>query len=299
MRGLAILSIMIFVLGTLVQQTYSQEEEFKFYGRGHVDPSHPVFGDEFIRTIIKGNSGAIIDVISHYGIVVIRMDLERDSNCDSSDFVICFNGKISKLKNVDHPNVGSEISLKLNLQEGTEEISILTGNMNGTNVLIYLENVGEGKNIQNKGNLKIDWQSCEVEYNAISGWPETVKIIPQVIDGSNNSITHDVKSKLRFSYDNKIEEASHAHLGYTIIEEFVIKAQNNEPIILNLTEAIAEAIEFNITPIQVESRHYTIFPSSQYEYGSFSNDDQVILEFILKDGRWIANQGICKSIIEK
>jgi len=119
--------ILISLIPLIVFPAQSYQEEFKFYGRGHVDPSDPVFGDEFLRLLIKGDKGAIVDVISHYGIVVIRMDLEKDQKCSNSEFIICFNGKISELKNVDHPNVGSELSLKINMQEGTWNLSIHSG----------------------------------------------------------------------------------------------------------------------------------------------------------------------------
>lgn len=276
----------------------TQSEIFKFYGRGHVDPSDPIFGNEFLRTIIKGDKGAIIDVISHYGIVVIRMDLEQDANCDSNELIICFNGKISELKNVDHPNIGSKISLKLNLQEGTEELTIHTGNMAGTNVLVFLENIGNRKQTD-IGNLKIDWQSCKVEFDNNSALPKTLEIIPLVVDELDKPITFEIKSKFRFSYDSKIEETSHVHLGYSIIDEFVIKPHNSNPIVLNITKAFTDAENPNKNPIQIESRHYTIFPPEQGEPASYNNEDQVVLEFSFEGGSWKAKPGICKSILSK
>lgn len=292
----------IVILGTfslLIIPFPAHNEVFKFYGRGHVDPSHPIYGDEFLRTIIKGDKGAIIDVISHYGIVVIRMDLERDSNCDPNELVICFNGKVSKLKNVDHPEVGSEISLKFNLQEGTEEISIHTGDMAGTNVLVFLENIGDRKNHNDTGNLHIDWQSCQVEFDKESGLPIILKIIPQVLDDSNKLITSDITSKFRFSYDSKIEESSHVHLDYSIIDEFLIEPKNPQPIILNLTKAFIKAENFTITSIQIESRHYTIFPSNNGEPISYNNEDQIVVEISFENGKWFAKQGLCKNITLK
>ncbi len=296
-----LITLVLFFSTVLFQQIFSQEEEnpvFKFYGRGHVDPSHPVFGDEFIRTIIKGEKGAIIDVISHYGIVVIRMDLQRDYSCHTDDSIICLNGKVSNLRNVDHPNVGSDISLRLNLREGTEEIAITSGNMNGTNVLIYLENIGDAKNYPTKGNLKIDWQRCEVKFNKI-GMPEIISIFPKVIDEFNRPITDAVKSKFRFSFDNIIEESSHAHFGYKIIEDFTISPNNPDPLTINLTDALLKAENSDVDSIQVESRHYTIFPVNPEEHISYNNDDQSILKFIYENEVWVTDEGLCKSVNEK
>jgi len=290
--------ILISLIPLIVFPAQSYQEEFKFYGRGHVDPSDPVFGDEFLRLLIKGDKGAIVDVISHYGIVVIRMDLEKDQKCSNSEFIICFNGKISELKNVDHPNVGSELSLKINMQEGTWNLSIHSGNMAGTNVLVFLENVGN-KNNPDKGNLRIDWRDCVVEFDKNFNKPQTLNIIPYVLDDSNTEITSDVKSKFRFSYDSDKSDTLHVHLDYKIIEEFVISSNNPMPITLNITKAIEKAEELEISHIQVESRHYTIFPPNEKEAISYNNDDEIILEFIYENENWKTNQGLCKPISTK
>jgi len=288
--------LLIFLIAVSLVAIPSQTtgEVFKFYGRGHVDPADPIFGDEFLRTIIKGDKGAIIDVISHYGIVVIRFDLIPDPNCDSNEIIVCFTGKVSKLRNVDHPNVGSEISLKINLQEGTEELKIHSGNMAGTNVLIFLENIGE-KNLQ-RGSQKIQWDYCKVEFDKNSGLPKTIEIIPLVVDQSNNLVTSEVKSKFRFSYDKKIEDTSHVHLGYSIIEDFTINAQNPTSLILNLSRAFSNTENLSKSPIQIESRHYTIFPLDESGPPSYSNDDQVLLEFTFEDGRWIPKKLLCDTL---
>ncbi len=275
--------------------TQSYQEEFKFYGRGHVDSADPVFGDEFLRLLIKGDKGVIIDVISHYGIVVIRMDLEKDPSCSNSEFVICFKGKISDLKNVDHPNIGSELSLKINLQEDTWTLSIHSGNMAGTNVLVFLENIGDEKK-PDKGNLWIDWRDCVIELDKNSNKPQTLKIMPYVLDESNNEITSDVKSKFRFSYDSDKSDTSHVHLDNKIIEEFIISSNNTTPITLNITKAIEKAEERHISQIQVESRHYTIFPPNENEAISYNNDDEIILEFIYENENWKTRQGSCTSV---
>jgi len=260
-----------------------------------VDSSNPVFGDEFLRLLIKGDKGAIVDVISHYGIVVIRMDLEKDQSCSDSEFIICFNGKISELKNVDHPNVGSEISLKINLQEDTWNLSIHSGNMAGTNVLVFLENIGN-ENKPDKGNLRIDWRDCVVEFDKNSNIPQTLKIIPFVLDDSDIEIKSDVKSKFRFSYDSKESNTSHVHLDNKIIEEFVISSNNPIPIVLNITKAIEKAEKQQISQIQVESRHYTIFPPNEKEAISYNNDDEILLEFSYENENWKINQGLCTFI---
>ena len=275
--------------------TQSYQEEFKFYGRGHVDSADPVFGDEFLRLIIKGDKGVIVDVISHYGIVVIRMDLEKDHSCSVLEFIICFNGKISELKNVDHPNVGSELSLKINLQEDTWNLLIHSGNMAGTDVLVFLENIG-GENKPDKGNLRIDWRDCVVEFDTNFSKPQTLKIMPYVLDNSNNEISSDVKSKFRFSMDSDKGDTSHVHLDNKIIEEFVISSNNPVPIILNLTKAIIKAEEQHISQIQVESRHYTIFPPNENEAISYNNDDEIILEFVHENENWKTRQGSCTSV---
>jgi len=288
--------ILIFLIAVSLVAIPSQTmgEVFKFYGRGHVDPADPIFGDEFLRTIIKGDKGAIIDVISHYGIVVIRFDLIPDPNCDSNELIICFTGKVSKLRNVDHPNVGSEISLKINLQEGTEELKIHSGNMEGTNVLIFLENIGE-KNLQ-RGSHKIKWDSCEVEFDKHSGLPKSLEVIPLVVDQENNLVTFEVKSKFRFSYDKKIEETSHVHLDYSIIEDFTINAQNPTPLILNLTKAFSNTENLSKSPIQIEARHYTILPLDESYPPSYSNEDQILLEFSFEDGLWNSNKLLCDTL---
>jgi len=287
--------ILFSVIPLIVFPTQSYQEEFKFYGKGHVDPSDPVFGDEFLRLLIKGDKGAIIDVISHYGIVVIRMDLEKDPSCSNLEFIICFNGKISKLKIVDHPNVGSELSLKINLQEGTWELSIHSGNMAGTNVLVFLENIAN-ENKLDKGNLRIDWRSCIVEFDTNSNKPQTLKITPYVLDDSDNEITLDVKSKFRFSYDVDKSDTSHFHLDYKMIEEFVISSINPEPLSLNITKAIENAEEQEISQFQVESRHYTLFPPTENDVISYNNEDEIIIEFIHENEKWKTNKGLCKSI---
>ena len=287
--------ILLSVIPLIIFPTQSYQEEFKFYGRGHVNPSDPVFGDEFLRLLIKGDKGAIVDVISHYGIVVIRMDLEKDQSCSNSEFIVCFTGKISELKNVDHPNVGSELSLKINLQDGTWELSIHSGNMAGTNVLVFLEKVGS-ENKPDKGNLRIDWRDCVVEFDTNTNKPQTLKITPYVLDDSNNEITQDVKSKFRFSYDSDKSETSHVHLDYKIIEEFIISSINPEPIVLNITKAIEKAEEQEISQIQVESRHYTLFPPTEKDVISYNNDDEIVLEFVHENENWRTNQGLCKSI---
>jgi len=260
-----------------------------------VDSSDPVFGDEFLRLLIKGDKGAIVDVISHYGIVVIRMDLEKDQSCSDSEFIICFNGKISELKNVDHPNVGSELSLKINLQEDTWNLLIHSGNMAGTNVLVFLENIGN-ENKPDKGNLSIEWRDCVVEFDKNSNIPQTLKIIPFVLDDSDIEIKSDVKSKFRFSFDSNKSNTSHVHLDNQIIEEFVISSNNHIPIILNITKAIEKAEEQQISQIQVESRHYTIFPPNEKEAISYNNDDEILLEFSYENENWKINQGLCTSI---
>jgi len=287
--------ILLSLIPLIAFPTQSYQEEFKFYGRGHVDSADPIFGDEFLRLLIKGDKGAIIDVISHYGIVVIRMDLEKDPSCSNSEFVICFKGKISDLKNVDHPNIGSELSLKINLQEDTWTLSIHSGDMAGTNVLVFLENIGDEKK-PDKGNLWIDWRDCVIELDKNSNKPQTLKIMPYVLDESNNEITSDVKSKFRFSYDSDKSDTSHVHLDNIIIEEFIISSNNTTPIILNITKAIEKAEERHISQIQVESRHYTIFPPNENEAISYNNDDEIILEFIYENENWKTNQGLCKSI---
>jgi len=287
--------ILLSLILLITVPTQSYQEEFKFYGRGHVDSADPVFGDEFLRLLIKGDKGAIIDVISHYGIVVIRMDLEKDPSCSNSEFVICFKGKISDLKNVDHPNIGSEISLKINLQEDTWTLSIHSGNMAGTNVLVFLENIGDEKK-PDKGNLWIDWRDCVIELDKNSNKPQTLKIMPYVLDESNNEITSDVKSKFRFSYDSDKSDTSHVHLDNKIIEEFIISSNNTTPITLNITKAIEKAEERHISQIQVESRHYTIFPPNENEAISYNNDDEILLEFIYEKENWKINQGLCTSI---
>jgi len=287
--------ILISLIPLIAFPTQSFQEEFKFYGRGHVDSADPVFGDEFLRLLIKGDKGAIVDVISHYGIVVIRMDLEKDQSCSNSEFIICFNGTISELKNVDHPNVGSELSLKINLQEDTWTLSIHSGNMAGTNVLVFLENIGDEKK-PDKGNLWIDWRDCVIELDKNSNKPQTLKIMPYVLDDSNNEITSDVKSKFRFSYDSDKSDTSHVHLDNKIIEEFIISSNNTTPITLNITKAIEKAEERHISQIQVESRHYTIFPPNENEAISYNNDDEILLEFIYEKENWKINQGLCTSI---
>ena len=287
--------LIISILLVIPSQTNS--EVFKFYGRGHVDPADPIFGDEFLRTIIKGDKGAIIDVVSHFGIVVIRLDLIPDPNCNSNELIVCFTGKVSKLRNVDHPNVGSEISLKINMQEGTEELTIHSGNMAGTNVLIFLENIGE-KNHQ-RGNLRIQWDSCKVEFDKTSGLPKTLAVIPLVMDELNNLINSEIKSKFRFSYDKKVEETSHVHLDYRIIDEFIISALNPSSLILNLTKAFSDMENPSESPIQIEARHYTIFPLNENEPPSYSNKDQVLLEFNFNDGRWTPEKVLCSSLEQK
>ena len=287
--------ILLSLIPLIAFPVQSYQEEFKFYGRGHVDSADPVFGDEFLRLVIKGDKAAIVDVISHYGIVVIRMDLEKDQNCSNSEFIICFNGKISELKNVDHPNVGSELSLKINLQEDTWNLLIHSGNMAGTDVLVFLENIGD-ENKPQKGNLWIDWRDCVIELDTNSKKPQTLKFIPYVLDNLNNEITSDVKSKFRFSMDSDKSETSHVHLDNKIIEDLVISKVNPTPITLNITKAIEKAEEQTFTQFQIESRHYTIFPPNEEDAISYNNDDQIILEFIQENETWTTNPGLCSSI---
>jgi len=287
--------ILLSVITLIVYPTPSYQEEFKFYGRGHVEPSHPIFGDEFLRLLIKGDKAAIIDVISHYGIVVIRMELEEDQSCSNSEFIKCYNGKISELKNVDHPNVGSEISLMINLQEGVWELDIHSGNMEGTHVLVFLENVSSA-NEPERGNLRIDWYDCIVEFDKNTNKPQTLKIYPQVLDESNDEITQDVRSKLRFSYDSEKSDTQHIHLDYKMIDEFIISSINPEPIVLNITQAIEKAEELEISQIQIESRHYTLFPPTEKDVISYNNNDEIILEFNHKNENWEANPSGCSSI---
>jgi len=290
--------ILLSLISLIIVPTQSYQEEFKFYGRGHVDSADPVFGDEFLRLLIKGDKGVIVDVISHYGIVVIRMDLEKDQSCSNLEFIICFNGKISGLKNVDHPNIGSELSLKINLQEDIWNLLIHSGNMAGTDVLVFLENIGD-ENKPDKGNFRIDWRDCVVEFDTNSNKPKTLKFIPYVLDNSNNEITSDVKSKFRFSMDSDKSDTSHVHLDNKIIEDFVISAANPTPITLNITKAIEKAEEQKISQIQVESTHYTIFPPTENEAISYNNDDEIILEFIQENENWKIHQGLCTSISTK
>ena len=290
--------ILLSLIPLIAFPTQSFQEEFKFYGRGHVDSADPVFGDEFLRLLIKGDKGAIVDVISHYGIVVIRMDLEKDQSCSNSEFIICFNGTISELKNVDHPNVGSELSLKINLQDDTWNLSIHSGNMAGTNVLVFLENIGSEKK-PDKGNLWIDWSDCVIEFDKNSNKPQTLKIMPHVLDDSNNQIISDVKSKFRFSFDSDKSDTSHVHLDNKIIEEFIISSNNPEPLTLNITNAVEKAEELQISQIQVESRHYTVFPPTEGDAISYNNEDQILLEFIHQNEGWEIHQGLCKSITTK
>jgi len=71
------------------------------------------------------------------------------------------------------------------------------------------------------------------------------------------------------------------------------------PITLNITKAIEKAEELEISHIQVESRHYTIFPPNEKEAISYNNDDEIILEFIYENENWKTNQGLCTSISTK
>lgn len=283
MRNRYHFTICLLVILLILVPTQSYQEEFKFYGRGHVEPSNPIFGDEFLRLLIKGDKGTIIDVVSHYGIVVIRMDLEKDQSCDDSEFIRCFKGKISELKNVDHPNVGSDISLKINSQEGIWKLSIHSGNMEGTNVLVFLEN---NENKSNTGNLQISWDNCMIELNKYTNKPETLKITPSVIDNSNNKITSEVKAKFRFSYDSNLSNTSHTHLDYKIIDEFTIYPNNPESIVLNITKAIEKAETEGISKIQIEKRHYTISNTTEEDKISYNNEDEIILELIKEDEKW-------------
>ena len=79
----------------------------------------------------------------------------------------------------------------------------------------------------------------------------------------------------------------------------MIEPKNPQPIILNLTKAFIKAENFTITPIQIESRHYTIFPSNNGEPISYNNEDQIVVEISFENGKWSAKQGLCKNITYK
>lgn len=268
-------------------------EPFKFYGKGHVDPSHPVFGNEFLRTVIKDDKGVLINIVPHFGMVLIRMDLQKNETCDTNPMIICFTGTISELKNVDHPNVGSEITLKINLIEGIEDLSILTGNMAGTEVRVFLENIGDKMNNE-YDKLQISWDTCEVEFDE-ENFPKSVKITPKVINKLQDPINETVDSKFRFSVDSEVHSSSHIHLDNIFVDDFKIIPKDNSSIFLNVTKALLDAEKQNISLVEIKSRHYTLMSS---DVTAYDNDDHAVIVFKIHNQAWVIDGGVCESISE-
>jgi len=273
---------------------------FKFYGKGHVEPSNPIYGDEFIRTLIKGDKGAIIDVISHYGIVVIRLDLKLNENC-STESIKCFSGKVSSLKNVDHPAVGSEIDIKINFDEGIEEIDILSGDMKGTHVLIYLENIPNGIDKKEKQNqFLINWYNCETKfYQHTDRYPTYIDIMPKVLTKENKETTKKFTSMHRFSYDGIISDSNlHSHLDYQTISDHLIDPSIENSLRLNLTTAFEKANEEGYSNLEIKSRHYALTPDQENPLENntiYDNSDEVLFEFEKTNDIWVIKESICDS----
>jgi len=114
----------------------------KFYGEGPIvlDTGDPTFPDFILRTVIKGDTGVIISATDH-GILLNRLSLTQVENCDENPMVLCFEGHVSGLKNVDHPEIGSMIEITIDFENKQQIISMVSGSMNGTTSLIHLEKI--------------------------------------------------------------------------------------------------------------------------------------------------------------
>jgi len=136
----------------LIGQTIAQDEDtvFKYYGKGPIkfygegpivlDSEEPKFPDFILRTVIKGDTGVIISATDH-GILLNRLSLTQVENCDENPMVLCFEGHVSGLKNVDHPEIGSMIEITIDFENKQQIISMVSGSMNGTTSLIHLEKI--------------------------------------------------------------------------------------------------------------------------------------------------------------
>jgi len=136
----------------LIGQTLAQDETpvFKFYGKGPIkfygegpidlDSVDPHFPNFILRTVIKGDTGVLISATNH-GILLNRLSLTQVENCDENPMVLCFEGHVSGLKNVDHPEIGDMIEITIDFENKQQVISMVSGSMNGTTSLIYLEKI--------------------------------------------------------------------------------------------------------------------------------------------------------------
>jgi len=121
---------------------YSQmqkNEITKFYGKGPVDDSDPNWPGKIIQTAIKGDSGVIIASTSE-GIKLVRIKLSLAQLCEEQKS-ICIEGKVSGLKNTEHPAIGDNMKITINLETKTQTISMVTGMMEGTNTVIHLQKI--------------------------------------------------------------------------------------------------------------------------------------------------------------
>ncbi len=126
------------MLAIVVPSTFASEESphVYHYTKGKVDQKSQ-FAGEVVWTLIDGSSGALVHS-SPNGIVVLRFDLSFSTECVGDIGLICLDAKITSVKNTKTHNVGEKLKLTLDPQN-TLTVSIITGPLKGSNILIDME----------------------------------------------------------------------------------------------------------------------------------------------------------------
>ncbi len=130
------------LLGGIFIQANGQEDYkiSKFFGKGPVDDSDPNWPGKIIRTAIKGDRGVVIAATSE-GIKLVRFDVISTQKCQDAQNSICIETIVSDLKNTEHPGVGDDMIISLDLETKTQVISMVSGVMEGTNTIIHLQKI--------------------------------------------------------------------------------------------------------------------------------------------------------------
>jgi hypothetical protein len=125
-----------------MQDTQSNGKEdyniSKFFGKGPVDDSDPNWPGKIIRTAIKGDNGVVIAATAE-GIKLVRFEVTTAHQCQDAQNSICIEAIVSALKNTEHPGIGDDMNISIDLDTKTQVISMVSGMMEGTNTIIHLQ----------------------------------------------------------------------------------------------------------------------------------------------------------------
>ena len=130
-------TLIVIVMILQTNSVHASQTVLVYHGKNTVE-SPTQFTGTTMHFVMSGDKATVIN-FGQKGMEVIRMDIKPSDACIQTVLTLCFDGKVTNVKNQQIHHVGDEVSFTLDFANKKQIATVKSGTLRGTTIIMNID----------------------------------------------------------------------------------------------------------------------------------------------------------------